>query len=183
MHTFLRWSFVDGQKYFLSFFKPQNNCSKSKQNQHPEDNHLNQTWKKWELSSNQRASGALVRAGRLKCYSNMTASFLNSRTSQQLMLQDLFLMLWGWDMGVQMCLIIHNPWHSLMKYTLPESNASCVSTSKYFIWKKFSIQVIKHAKNNFHITSTTASNFKQSKILCIFWEVQPFKAETSPDSR
>ena len=55
--------------------------------------------------------------------------------------------------------------------------------AKYFIWKKFSIQVIKHTKNDFHITSTTASNFKQSKISCIFWEVQPLKAETSPDSR
>ena len=44
---------------------------------------------------------------------------------------------------------------------------SCVSTSKYFIWKKFSIQVIQHTKNDFHLTSTTASNFKQSKISCI----------------
>ena len=34
--------------------------------------------------------------------------------------------------------------------------------AKYFIWKKFSIQVIKHTKNDFHITSTTASNFKQN---------------------
>ena len=60
---------------------------------------------------------------------------------------------------------------------------SCVTTSKYFIWKKFSIQVIRHSKNDFHITSTNASNVKQSKISCIFWEVQPLKAETSPDSR
>ena len=70
-----------------------------------------------------------------------------------------------------------------MKYTLPESNAPCVSTTQYCSWKKFSIRVIKHTKNDFHITSTTASNFKQGEISCIFWEVQPFKAETSPDSR
>ena len=72
------------------------------------------------------------------------------------------------------------PWHSLMKYTLPESNAPCVSTSKYCIWKKFSIQVIEHTNNYFHITSTTASNFKQSKISCIFGKFSHFKLKSAP---
>eukprot|EP00493_Phyllostaurus_siculus_P001265 UN01273 len=61
-----------------------------------------------------------------------------------------------------------------MKYTFSKSNDPCVSTIEYLMRKKFNIQVIEHTKNYFHITSTTASNFKQSKTSCIFWEVQPF---------
>ena len=79
--------------------------------------------------------------------------------------------------------IFISPCHSLMKYTFSESNDPCVSTIEYLMRKKFNIQVIEHTKHYFHITSTTASNFNQSKISCIFWEVQPFKAETSLDSR
>ena len=45
---------------------------------------------------------------------------------------------------------------------------------KVFIWKKPNIYLIERIKNYFHITSTTASNFNQSKISCIFWEVQTF---------
>ena len=52
--------------------------------------------------------------------------------------------------------------------------------AKYFIWKKFSIQVIKHAKNESHITSTTASNFKQSKISCIFEKFSHLKLKPAP---
>eukprot|EP00493_Phyllostaurus_siculus_P020476 UN20801 len=36
------------------------------------------------------------------------------------------------------------------------------------------VQVIECTKNYFHIISTTASNINQSKISCIFWEVQSF---------
>ena len=52
--------------------------------------------------------------------------------------------------------------------------------AKYFIWKKFSIQVIKHTKNDFHITSTTASIFKQSKISWIFEKFSHLKLKPAP---
>ena len=52
--------------------------------------------------------------------------------------------------------------------------------AKYFIWKKFSIQVIRHAKNDFHTTSTTASNFKQSKTWCIFEKFSNWKLKPAP---
>ena len=50
----------------------------------------------------------------------------------------------------------------------------------YFIWKKPNIYLIKRTKNYFHITSTIASNFNQSKISWFFHDFSHFKLQSAP---
>ena len=51
---------------------------------------------------------------------------------------------------------------------------------KVFRWKKPNIYLIKRTKNYFHITSTTASNFNQSKISWFFHDFSHFKLQSAP---